>query len=138
MDKLILIVEDNDEDYEAVLRAFRNLDVTNSICRCADASDCYSYLDRFKNGDAECPALILLDLNLPGTDGRTILKNVKTDSSLRAIPISVMTSSSNPADIKFCYDNGANSMFLKPLHFGTFQQKISHTLQYWLSTVVLP
>lgn len=133
-----MVVEDSDEDYEAVLRALRNLSVKHDIRRCVDATDCFSYLDSYKEGDAACPALILLDLNLPGTDGRSILKSLKTDTALRAIPVSVMTSSSNPADISYCYDNGANSMFLKPIQFGSFQQKLLHSLEYWLSTVVLP
>src|SRR6185436_9480702 len=97
----LLLVEDNDEDYVALVRALGQAGINVPYYRCYDGDDALEYLSqtgRYRASDElRRPSLILLDLNLPGTDGREVLRTVKQDASLAAIPVIVMTTSSNPA-----------------------------------------
>lgn len=139
---LILVVEDSDEQYMAVLRAFQKSEVINPVVRCTDGDEAIDYL--FHNGRfadpraAPDPAVILLDLNLPGTDGRDVLERVKSDSRLRKIPVVVLTTSENPGDIALCYRAGASSYIIKPIRFDDFLKKVRALKEYWFETVALP
>ncbi|MBD2484547.1 response regulator [Planktothrix sp. FACHB-1365] len=139
--RTILVVEDSDEDFTAFKRVMRQLSYSNRIYRVMDGDDALAYLyhqDYYSNPDiAPVPDLILLDLNLPGTDGREVIYQVKQDIILKSIPIIVLTSSSNPKDIETCYLYGANSYLLKPLGIDEFKQTIKHFLHYWLEVSLL-
>jgi CheY-like chemotaxis protein len=141
-DDLILVVEDSDEHYAAILRAFQKSGVTNPVARCVDGDEALDYL--FQEGPFEAPgsamppAVVLLDLNLPGTDGHEVLERVKADPDLRKIPVVVLTTSDNPADVALCYDAGASSYIIKPIRFEDFLQKVRALKQYWFETVALP
>lgn len=80
----------------------------------------------------------MLDLNLPGTDGREVLAQVKQDQRLKVIPIVVLTTSSNPKDIDFCYRAGANSYLIKVVQLEQFTRSIGHLVHYWFEAVTLP
>ncbi len=88
----ILIVEDNNEDYEATKRAFRKAGLRNNLHRCEDGDEALDYLHRRgKYAATETsprPGIILLDLNLPGTDGREVLRGIKNDKELLITPLS--------------------------------------------------
>ena len=120
----ILLVEDSAEDVEATLRALRRAGLANPIHHCADGDEALDYLrhsGRYADGrDAPVPGVILLDLNLPGTDGREVLEAVKRDSGLKAIPVIVLTTSSDERDVQRCYEAGANSYVKKPVDFDGF------------------
>ena len=121
---LILVVEDSDTDYEATLRAFRNSNLANPVQRCEDGEDALDYLFQ-KNQYSDTskfprPYLILLDLNLPGTDGREVLEEIKRDTELKTIPVIVLTTSSDEKDIENCYQAGANSYIQKPVDLRGF------------------
>ncbi|MBE9143570.1 response regulator [Planktothrix mougeotii] len=139
--RTILVVEDSDEDFTAFKRVMRQLSYSNPIYRVMDGEDALAYLyhqDHYSNLDfAPVPDLILLDLNLPGTDGREVIYQVKQDIILKSIPIIVLTSSSNPKDIETCYLYGANSYLLKPVSIDEFKQTIKHFLHYWLEVSLL-
>ncbi len=138
----ILIVEDSPEDFEATCRAFARSGINSSIMRAQDGDELMDYLhhrDRFADEyAAPRPSLILLDLNLPGTDGREALAMIKKDASLRAIPVVVLTTSSDDRDIEICYRLGANSYIQKPVDLEQYMKLIKLVAEYWLSTVVLP
>lgn len=140
--RVILVVEDSDEHYESVLRAFGKAGVLSPVRRCADGDDALDYLHRrgayAGAGAAPRPALVLLDLNLPGTDGRDVLAQVKADDELRATPVVVMTTSSNPADVRLCYRLGSCGYVIKPLRFADFLGAVEGLKRYWLETVALP
>lgn len=138
----ILLVEDSAEDVEATLRALRRAGLANPIHHCADGDDALDYLrhsGRYADGrDAPAPGVILLDLNLPGTDGREVLEAVKRDSRLKTIPVIVLTTSSDERDVQRCYQAGANSYVKKPVDFDGFLQAIQRLTDYWFEVVILP
>jgi CheY-like chemotaxis protein len=138
----ILIVEDSREDYETTVRAFQKAGVANSIYVCEDGDEALDYLygrGKYANGaDAPRPGVILLDLNLPGTDGREVLATLKADDDLKRIPVIVLTTSSDERDIENCYAAGANSYIQKPLSLDGYFSAIQRLKDYWYEIVVLP
>jgi CheY-like chemotaxis protein len=82
--------------------------------------------------------LILLDLNLPGTDGREVLRRIKQDDHLKTIPVIILTTSNNPKDIKACYQHGVNSYVIKPMDFKVLKHSIQTLLSYWFEITMLP
>lgn len=138
----ILIVEDNNEDYEATKRAFRKAGLRNSLHRCEDGDEAMDYLHRRgKYAAAETsprPGIILLDLNLPGTDGREVLRDIKRDKRLLTTPVIVLTTSDDEQDIQKCYEEGANSYMHKPVDLEGFFSAIRRMKDYWFEVVILP
>lgn len=139
---LILIVEDSDVDYETTLRAFKKSNIANPVHRCEDGEEALDYLfQRNKYSDASKsirPDLTLLDLNLPGTDGCGVLEEIKNNPNLKTIPVIVLTSSLDEADIEACYRSGANSYINKPVNLHGFFEAIQKLKDFWLEVVVLP
>lgn len=137
----ILMIEDSDEDFEALRWAMRRLGRELPLLRCADGD---SALELLRGEGASAgpgglwPALILLDLNLPGTDGREVLTDLKQDARLSLLPVVVMTTSSNPRDVADCFAQGANGYFLKPVDFERFTAQLRLLLDFWLGTALLP
>jgi SRSO17 transposase/ActR/RegA family two-component response regulator len=135
----ILIVEDSDEDYEAILWAMKKLAAPQKVVRCNDGDDALDFLYRrgkyTGNSIIPRPGLVLLDLNLPGTDGRDVLQQIKLDGRLKTLPIVVLTSSTNPKDIEKCYIEGANSYLRKPVNLDGFTRSLKMVLDYWFGTM---
>jgi CheY-like chemotaxis protein len=138
---LLLIVEDSNEDYE-VLRGFVQQSPTNlSIQRCKNGDQALAFL--YRTGDyvtcesAPRPGLIVLDLNLPGTDGREVLRRIKQDENLKSIPVVVFTTSDNPKDVADCYQYGVNSYIVKPINFAQLKRHIQILLDYWFEVTLL-
>lgn len=138
----ILLVEDSPEDYETTARAFRRSGLKNPIFRCADGEEALDYLHR--RGDyadpqkSPCPGVILLDLNLPGTDGREVLSEIKAHPRLKQIPVIVLTTSSDDRDVEACYRAGASSYIQKPVDLEGFMKAIERLNDYWFEVVILP
>lgn len=130
----LIVVEDSDADYMALKRSLKKLDVANEIRRFEDADDALDFLERIYKSAAAEPVIILLDLNLPGTDGRDFIVQVKQDDALKQIPIVVFSTSSNPKDIEFAYVNGANGYMVKPVSVTKFHNSMSSFKSYWLET----
>lgn len=139
----ILVVEDSDDDYDATVRALsKGTNFRNPIRRCEDGAETLDYLLQrgcyAEPGAAPRPGIILLDLNVPGIDGRKVLKQIKVDAELKSIPTIVMTSSDDERDIKACYEMGANSYVKKPLNWPGFLEAITQLKEYWFEIAVLP
>jgi len=135
----ILLVEDSPEDFETTQRAFRRSGLKNPIFRCADGDEALDFLfRRGRHADAPQPGVILLDLNLPGTDGREVLSEIKADPELKQIPVIVLTTSSDDRDVAACYKAGANSYIQKPVDLEGFMQAIERLNDYWFEVVILP
>lgn len=139
----ILIVDDSDDDYDATVRALtKNSNLKNPIHRCEDGKQSLDYL--FRRGRyadptlSPRPGIILLDLNMPGIDGRRVLADIKAHDDLRSIPTIVMTNSDDERDINACYDMGANTYIRKPLSWPNFLEAIARLKEYWFEIAVLP
>ena len=135
----ILLVEDSPEDFETTERAFRKSGLKNPIFRCSDGDEALEFL--FRRGrfaDTPRPGVILLDLNLPGTDGREVLAEIKADPSLRQIPVIVLTTSNDDRDVQACYNAGASSYIQKPVDLDGFMRAIERLNDYWFEVVILP
>jgi CheY-like chemotaxis protein len=138
----LLIVEDSDEDFAIFQRLMQRLDVQNPVYRCLDGDEVLELLYQVgtyhNRPDIPRPSVILLDLNLPGTDGRELLSQLKQDRNLKEIPIVVFTISDNPEDIKYCYREGANGYLIKPLDTNALQRLIGTFVDYWLAANTSP
>jgi CheY-like chemotaxis protein len=138
----ILLVEDSPEDYEATRRALNKSGLKNPLYRCADGDEALDYL--FRRGDYQDvgksprPGIILLDLNLPGTDGREVLSEIKKDEGLKQIPVIVLTTSTDDRDVEACYRAGANSYIQKPVDMDGFIKAIERLNDFWFEVVILP
>jgi CheY-like chemotaxis protein len=139
----LLVVEDSNEDFTMLQRLIRRMSVNNPIYRCTSGDDALDYLKLRGNysGDLEKaprPSVILLDLNLPGTDGRSTLSRLKEDADLRDIPVVIFTTSSAPKDIDFCYQTGANAYLVKPIDRNELQKTVQSFVEFWLGTNMPP
>lgn len=138
----ILIVEDSDDDYLATVRAFKKANLLNPVRRCTNGDQAIDYLlqrGEFSGpGQAPRPNIILLDLNLPGTDGKEVLRMIKADPDLQKIPVIVLTTSNAEQDIEQCYAAGANSYVQKPVDLVGFIQSVARLTDYWFNVSILP
>ncbi|MDD4137538.1 MAG: response regulator [Methanoregula sp.] len=132
----ILLVEDNEDHAELVIRGMRDQQVANQIHHVSDGEQALDYLfmrgiyaDPVKNPR---PDLVLLDLRLPRIDGLEVLRTIKTTPSLLRIPVVILTSSDAESDIAKSYDHHANSYVVKPLDFKTFTKLMKDLGFYWL------
>jgi len=107
--------------------------------RTRNGEEALDYLyQRGQFADAPRPAMMLLDLNMPGINGYTVLEKMKSDASLRSIPVVVLTTSDDPRDIEKCYDIGANSYVHKPVDLPGFIEAIARLKDYWFEISLLP
>ncbi|HEY9740011.1 MAG TPA: response regulator [Coleofasciculaceae cyanobacterium] len=138
----LLVIEDSDEDFEAFGRILRQSSIANPIYRCTDGDEALDFLyhtgEYIDSTKAPRPTIILLDLNLPGTDGREVLEQIKEDEELKIIPVVVFTTSSNPKDIETCYRHGVNGYILKPIDIKKLMKAVQVFIDYWFETVILP
>lgn len=135
----LLVVEDSTEDFVALKRAFKGTAFKDKFVRCEDGEEALDYLFQVDpSSDKKLPDFILLDLNLPGTDGKEVLKAIKSRDVYRRIPVVILTTSSNQEDVDECYELGANSYMVKPMSFDDLKKK-AHILEaYWLDISRLP
>lgn len=138
----MLIVEDSNEDFETIQRFLQRSPFLIPIHRCINGDQALAFLyrtGRYTNTEtAPRPGMIILDLNLPGTDGRQVLHRIKQDDSLKTIPVVVFTTSNNPKDIQDCYKYGVNSYIVKPINFAQLKRDIQTLLDYWFEVTTLP
>lgn len=137
--KAILVVEDSEDDYHAITRSFARSGLRNPVFRCGSGDEALEFLlQRGAFESAPRPGVVLLDLNLPGMDGRQILRAIKMMKRLQDIPVVVLSSSEDAADIQRCYDEGANTFIHKPVDTDAFLEAVSRLTSYWLEVAVLP
>jgi CheY-like chemotaxis protein len=131
----VLIVEDDPDDLELILRSFGETRTTNPLEVAKDGQEALDYL--FGRGahagrEAIPPRLILLDIVLPRIDGFEVLRAIKADPHTKAIPVVILTSSQEERDRIEGYQLGVNGYIQKPLDFGQFQKTIRAMAHYWL------
>jgi len=126
----ILLVEDNPMDIDLTRRAFTRRKLANPIQVARDGEEALAYLPRWEAGEL-LPAVILLDLKLPKVDGLEVLRQLKAHAQFRAIPVVILTTSSEDRDIQTAYQLGANSYIVKPVNFEKFAQVAEQIEVYW-------
>jgi two-component system response regulator len=132
----ILLVEDNDDDAELTVRAFRQANVTNPVVRASDGVEALDYL--FGRGAhagrdlSDAPAVVLLDLNLPRLSGMDVLKAIREDERTRYLAVVVLTSSNEDRDRLAAYEHYANSYVRKPVDFEQFVTASRELGLYWM------
>jgi len=138
----LLLIEDSPEDRETATRALKKAGLRVPILYCVDGDDAMDFLRRkghyADDEKAVRPGVILLDLNMPGTDGREVLSQIKNDEDLKTIPVLVVTTSRDERDIKSCYESGANAYIRKPVDLSAFMLTMQRVADFWFTEVVLP
>ena len=139
--QVILVVEDSDDDYEAIEMALRESKLANPLVRCEDGQEALDYLfhqGAFAQARPSLPGIILLDLNMPGIDGRQVLEKIKSTDRLKKTPVVVLTTSNDDRDIDACYGLGANTYIKKPVDLDSFMNAIQRMREYWFEIAILP
>ena len=135
-ERYILLVEDNPDDEELTLLSLRKNNLAHDIVVVRDGVEAIEFL--FGNGQythrdvSHVPTVILLDLKLPKLDGLGVLKRLRAEDRTRTLPVVVLTSSSQDADVIASYNLGANSYVRKPVEFGAFVEAVSSLGLYWV------
>lgn len=135
----VLLVEDNPGDIELVKESFEEADYDAKLFIAEDGRQALDYL--YQNPpfiDAVKPDIILLDLNLPYTNGQGVLEVLKSDAQLKLIPVVVFTSSMSKKDKMSCYDLHANCYVVKPVDVMDFMRTVQSIGRFWSSLVALP
>ncbi|MEA5536383.1 response regulator [Crocosphaera sp. XPORK-15E] len=141
----LLLVEDSDEDFTAFMRFSSEFILEHPVTRCRNGEEALEFLKDVSDKlgcniyqTTQLPALIILDLNLPGTDGREVLTCIIENPQWQQIPTIIFSSSADPRDIQFCYEHGAKSYILKPIDLNQLKKNIQVFWEYWFNVVILP
>ncbi len=138
----ILLVDDNANDVELTLEAFREVKLTNTFEVATSGQDAldrlFARVDKQRDQHEPLPDLILLDLKMPRVDGFEVLRQLKSAPILRRIPVVILTSSREEGDRAMTYDSGANSYLVKPISFDGMVDVVTRIQDYWLSINVGP
>jgi CheY-like chemotaxis protein len=133
--KVILLVEDNPDDVDLTLRAFKKANITNEVVVARDGVEALDYL--FGTGahagkPHELPQVVLLDLKLPRVDGLEVLQRIRGEARTRFLPVVVLTSSREEQDLVRSYQLGVSSYVRKPVDFTQFMDAARQLGLYWL------
>jgi len=135
-DEVILLVEDNPDDVELTLRAFRKNNIANKVVVATNGVEALEYCfcrGSYADRDAQdCPRLVLLDLKLPKLDGLQVLGHLRADERTKLLPVVILTSSKEEQDMISGYKCGANSYVRKPVDFNKFVEAVHQIGLYWL------
>ncbi|MBU0595587.1 response regulator [Candidatus Bipolaricaulota bacterium] len=135
----ILLVEDNEGDARLAGEALMEAKVRNNVSWVSDGAEAMRFLRREgRHASAPEPDVILLDLNLPGMDGREVLTEIKKNKDLHHIPVVVLSSSSDDEDVARSYDLHANCYITKPIDLDQFLKVVRAIEDFWFSIVKLP
>ena len=138
--QIILIVDDNEQDYMATSRAFKKFNLRNQTVWCKSGQEALAYLRHegaFKDVKST-PGIILLDLNMPEMSGHETLNLIKNDENLKYIPVVMLTSSDDSGDIMTSFQEGVNSYVQKPVSFEKMITAIKGLNEYWFEISLLP
>lgn len=135
----ILLVEDNDDDVFLTREAFEAASLRVSLHHVNNGEKCMRFLRKQgEYADAPSPDLILLDMHMPVMDGYEVMTEIVKDDKLRHLPVVVLTTSYEAADIQKMYGLRCNSYITKPVDFDSFVKAIGQLAGYWLTVVVVP
>lgn len=139
---VILLVEDDPGDQELIRRASAVAGLRAELRAVADGEEALEYLMRRGRHappcDAPPPDLVLLDLNMPRLDGREVLRQMRSNPQLQCVPVVILTTSDQLADVTECYEIGCNSFIAKPAGLSEFVECLRQLSAYWFELVKLP
>jgi two-component system, response regulator len=133
--KHILLVEDSARDAELTLDVLSQHRLANQITHARDGAEALDYLHTrgsYAGRAGGLPAVVLLDLKMPKVDGIEVLREMKGDPRLKVVPVVVMTSSREDADLRKCYELGVNAYVVKPVKFSEFVEAVKHLSIFWV------
>jgi len=132
----VLLVEDNPQDAELTMRAFKKRNLANNVFVVEDGAEALDFLfcrGKHENRDgSDRPKVVLLDLKLPKVNGLEVLRELRQDERTRTLPVVIVTSSREDPDIQTAYALGANSYVVKPVDFEAFMKAVSALGLYWM------
>jgi two-component system, response regulator len=133
----VLIVEDNLDDAELTIRELKKHTKSAKFFHVKDGEEALQFIFATgkysgKRNISNLPGIVLLDIKMPKVSGIEVLEKIKSDSRTQLVPVVMLTSSNESPDIKKCYDLGANSYIVKPVHFDDFASAIKNVGAYWL------
>lgn len=135
----ILLVEDNPGDVRLTQEALREADISNHLHVAEDGFKAIDYLKKQGNfTNAKRPDLVLLDLNIPGMNGKSVLEKIKNDKNLKTIPVLILSSSDAQEDINMTYENHANCYIQKPSDLDNFVRIFKGIEIFWTTIAKLP
>ena len=130
----ILLVEDNPKDVELIFAALRKSNLANEVVVARDGAEALDYFYRrgkFQAGNPGLPIVVFLDLKMPKVDGLEVLQQMKSDVALKVVPVVMLTSSREEADLVKSYQLGVNAYVVKPVDFKQFVDAIKQTGMFW-------
>lgn len=131
-DTEILLVEDDPQDADLTMHTLRRYGLTEKLTHVKDGAEAWQWLEAYVADGQHSLRLVLLDLKMPRLSGLQVLDRMKAHPELRRVPVVVMTSSQQDADLIACYDLGVNSYIVKPLQFIDFSRAVAGLGQYWI------
>ena len=139
--RTILLAEDNSKDVELTLEALSEHNLANQVFVVRDGVEAMEYLrceGKYSTRKRENPAVIFLDIKMPRMDGIEVLKTIRSDPSLKTIPVVMLTSSREEPDLKKSYELGANAYVVKPVDFEDFIEAVKQVGIFWAVINELP
>jgi CheY-like chemotaxis protein len=139
----ILVVEDSDEDFSALARTLRRHPALPELefWRCTRAEEAFARLEacgRTDENRRDDPALIVLDLDLPGLDGSEVLKRVRVHPTWKNIPVVIFSTAASASVVSWCYEHGANAYQTKDVNYASFKRSVEALASYWFEFARLP
>jgi CheY-like chemotaxis protein len=137
----ILLVDDNPDDAEATQRSLSKNDFGFPVKWLDSGEGVIEHLTRANDAEesqARLPLFVLLDLNMPGLDGKEVLRKIRLNQQFNRVPVIIFTTSNDPRDVSECYNLGANSFIQKPLSYEKLNSTTKAPKNYWLSVALLP
>jgi two-component system response regulator len=131
-DTEILLVEDDPQDADLTTHTLRRHGLTDKLIHVKDGVEAWEWLERYVSSGQRSLRLVLLDLKMPRLNGLEVLDRIKGHPGMCSIPVVVMTSSKQEADLVACYNLGVNSYIVKPLQFTEFSRVVAGLGQYWI------
>jgi CheY-like chemotaxis protein len=138
---VVLLVEDNAEDVRITQRAFERVEPWVDLRVARDGQEALDYLmhhEKYQNGAAPRPDIVLLDYHLPKYTGLEVLQNIRANRELASIPVVMLTATERQETVDECYAAGANTFIQKPLHFEQSLRTLEVLREYWLTMARLP
>jgi CheY-like chemotaxis protein len=139
--RTILLAEDNPKDVELTLEALSEHNLANQVTVVKDGLEAMEFLcceGKYKMRRQGNPAVVLLDIKMPRMDGIEVLKAIRSDPTLKMLPVVMLTSSREEPDLKRCYELGANAYVVKPVDFQDFMEAVKQVGIFWAVINELP